>query len=428
MDMILNDHYRETGADYEVFKSKVSDMVGITKDITVRGGDVELLSYCDIPEVQEEGKLKFYVLSDSYIQDFLSGKRLVIGGVPKDAFPEELIEEMIATTGLVAVIGNEKYLVSDLAIPTLSLRASVSGDKTINRQNLIRNLHFADAIISKNDTIHFVYREVDGVKKIFAALGSQYSYIPQSVITDAADIIMVEEKVGKAEVCRYEIDHDFTTITLSLPELSEAVKDDYSLPHAITPGIYLATSDTGSSSITARSVYYSGRGMVILDEVMIKHVGKITGEMIVEKVNESLLANIRLLPETLSELIGMPIMDYSKVDLSTERGARKNMEKMSSILSKSMSKYLKGAMAKKTQKEILTCLMDELNSNVQYTLYDIAILFLELSARIEGVNAQTLYDIQKACAVVPFKLKKDMTSITSSKTEEDDEEAYLIPA
>ena len=422
----LKDGFKRSGSEFDDFKGAVDDMVECTKDIVVRGGDIIFLSLCEIPEHQTPGKYTFYVLSSEYITDFLiKGKALRLGTVPEEKIPEELMEECARTTKLIAVINNEKYIVSDRAIPTLSLRASVSGDRTINYQNLIRNMHFADAIINKNENIHVAYREVEGIKKIFACLGSQYSYIPQNILVEAADLIRDKESIGESRVDGWLIDHDFTDLYVSLDGIAKEVMEDYKLPHAITPHIFLCTSDTGSSSIIARSCYASGRGYVILDEVMIRHVGKITADDILDKIDKTILPNIRKLPERLAELIGIPVMDYTGVDLTTEAGAAANFKAVSKIIEKTLKSAFKGGVfPQKRTNALLECLVDEINSSVQYTLYDIAMIFMELSGRIEGVDDVTITNVQKACATVPFKI----SAPAPSPSEKEEADIYLIPA
>jgi hypothetical protein len=428
------DNFTVKGTNFEDFKNESQAMADITKDVVIKGGDIIFLSLCDIKERQIPGKAMFYVLSEEYISDFLlQGKPLRIGTIPVENIGEELLEEIRNTTGLIAVINNDKYIVSDIAIPTLSLRASVSGNMSINRQNLIRNLHFADAIISKNENIHFVYREIEGVKetgdkyivrKIFAALGSQFCAVPQTIITDAANIVADEGVLGTVNTREWLIDHEFTDLYLEFPDVAEELCTSYKLPDEVTPGVFMCTSDVGSSSIIARGVFRKGRSYVITDEVMIKHVGNIVPEDVVKRINDEIFPNIRKLPETLALLIGEEIADYSKLDLTKEKDAGKNFNAVLNLLEKTSKKVLKGVLPAKRQKALLECMADEINSTIKYTLYDIAIDFISVPDRVEGLDNVTLTELRKACAKVPFVLADNIHPSTVEK----EEEIVLLPA
>ena len=429
----IKDNYREAGDTFEEFKRVNREITDITMDKVVYGSNITFLSLCEVPEVQMEGKVIFYILNGEYIRNFLeSGRRLVVGRVSKNEIPDELLNELRNTTGLMAIIGDDKYIVSDIAIPTLTIRASVSGNLTINRQNLIRNLHLADAILSKNEKIHIVYREVevpteDGgmitIRKILAGLGSAYQMVPQTIITKTAEKLKSESVLGDMEVRDWSIDHIFTDLHVEFPDAAKDFQAMYKLPEAITPGVFLCTSDVGKSSVIARGVYRLKGSYVITDEVMIKHTGDITPESVTEKIDEEIFTNIRKLPEALSELIGRDIIDYSKVDLSSETGAAKNHEAVLDTLESTLKKVLKSVLPVKRQVALLECLVDEIDSSRPYTLYDIATTFMSIPDRVEGIDEVTLTDVRKACAKTPFILI-DKKSIKK----EEEAEIVLLPA
>ncbi len=432
VEMILNPTvYR--GSDYEEFKKKTEEMAGITKEIVVRGGDITFLSLCDVPEVQEPGKVVFYVLNEAYLSDFMNnGGKLRCGRVAEEEIGAELLDELRNTTQLMIMVKEEKYLVSDIAVPTLTIRASVSGDNTIHRQNLIRNMHLADAILGKNENIHLVYRETqigekaDGTpiiaKKIFAGLGGTYRLVPQTILSEAADLIADEAVLGKMEVEAWSVDQRFTDLYLDFPEAAEDFAAMYKIDDTIHPGVFLCTSDVGASSVIVRGVYRKGRSYVITDEVAIKHVGAITPKDILERVNEDVFANIRKLPEALSELIGRSVLDYTKLNLSTEAGASANFSAVSGVIEKTFKKALKNVLPAKRQKALIECMVDEINSSLPYTLYDIAVDFISVPERIEGLDPVTLNEVRKACAKVPFILGDKKTA------EKKEEEIVLLPA
>ncbi len=433
MSKIL-DNYGRNGKDYEDFKTESAGMAEITKDLVAKGIDITFLSYCDIPSAQEEGKVSFYVLTRDYIQAFLAGERLKIGRISLSEIGEDLLDELKATTGLMCIIRDEKYIVSDIAIPTLGIRASVNGDMTTGRQNLIRNMHFADAVFAKNEKIHFVYREEQiGTKaddspimarKIFAALGGAFSPVPQTIIADMADMIGDESIMGRMDVREWCVDHLFTDLYVEFPEAAEEFKTAYGVTDNIIPGIFLCTSDIGKSSIIARGTYriegYSKS--VVTDEVMIKHVGNLKAREICDRINGEILANVRVLPEALCSLISKEVADYSKLDLTTESGQRTNLKAMQDAIENTAKKCLSDLPAKR-RKELTDRMMDEIDPSRPYTLYDVAVDFMGVPDRIEGLDRPTVEKIVKSCAKAPFVLA-DKKSGSSDK----ESDIYLLPA
>lgn len=405
------DTYSCKGNSIETFKEENAKIAENTKEICARSGDIIFLSLCEIPEFQIEGKVTFYVLSNEYITDVLQkGSRFRVGTLNEDELGEELLDELKSTTGLMAIIDGVKYLVSDLAIPTLTIRAGVGGDETISRQNLFRNLHFADALIHRNAPVHFVYREgvnLEGktVRKILAGFGAAYTYVPQTIMYDAAEEILKDGILGEASVKYWEISHEYTDIEIMFPEMKDTFSKEYGVDSLI-PGVFMCTSDIGKSSVIVRGVLYSGSSYVIIDEVMIKHVGNITKDDILEKVREDIFPKIRTYPEILAKLIGEYALDYSKIDLTTEKGCEKNLKGMTELNEKIMRSCFKGIIPLKRMKQLIECMNDEINSSIKYTLYDVALNFLSIPERVEGFDRVTINEIKKAAAKVPAHLEK----------------------
>ena len=439
-EMIM-DRYRAQGSSYDDYQSVTGEMAGITKDLVVHGNDIQFLSLCEIPELEVEGKLNFYVLNQEYIRKMMEeGKRLMMGRVSRDEIPEPVLDELRRTTGLIAMIGEDKYIVSDIAIPTLTIRASVSGDMTISRQNLIRNLHLADAIFTKNEKIHLVYREIDyvnedgstvKVRKIFAGLGKVFQPVAQTILEKTVDLIASTGEMGKPEIREWNVDHRFTDLYIEFPKCASEFQELYELPDAIIPGLFLCTSDVGASSVIVRGVYSSPkrRGYVITDEVAIKHTSEVSPSSILEKVDSGVFQNMRKLPEALAELIGKSVIDYSKADLTTEEGRESNFQAVLDVVEKTLDKLTKKlrktVLPKKRQDQLLTCLRDEINSSIPYTLYDIAITFLEMSDRISGLDDVSLNELRKVFANAPYVLK-DSKLIRFAAEEEAG--IYLLPS
>lgn len=409
---MLENRFLKSGSALDDFKEVNEALAGITYNIEVLGRDLTFLSLCDIPEKQVPGKVVFYVFNEETLADFFEGKKLQVGAISEESIGEELLDELRKTTGLVVIHRptEQRFIVSDLAIPTLTIRAQVNGDATINRQNLVRNMHFADTIIARNERVNMVYREENGVKKIFACMGRQFKLIRQTIIADMADKIMGDEIMGKASVMNWSVDHSFTELNLVFPKLKEDFEAAYKVT-GITPGVQLMTSDIGRCSIIARGVYYKGHSYVITDEVQIKHVSSVTSENVLRAVNEGIFDKVRVFPELCATLIGKEVLDYSSIDLSTAEGQTKNREAITELYKKCVRSVLKADLPVKRQKELLEALNDEINPSIPYTLYDIAMTFIELPDRIAGVDYVTTMHVRKACAKAPQVIAKQAKSI-----------------
>lgn len=425
-EKFLLDSFKISGNEYPVFKEVVTDMDAVTKELIAYSKEITFLSLCNLPEYQQPGKVAFYVLSEGIINGFLKfGNKFQVGLVPESEIGAELLDELRNTTGLIAIIHDQKYIISDISIPLLCMRASISGNLTINRQNFVRNLHLADALFSKNEKIHFIYREYpiaeksDGTvvtaKKIFSALGGKYAMIPQDILIKMEQAVTKEGVLGRTEIKSWTVDHEFTDLFIEFPDAAKDFVDTYKLKEDVIPGLFLCTSDIGKSSVIVRGTYRIGRHYIITDEVMMKHTskhldedGKVNVEKIVSDISDTIFSNIRKLPETLMELIGQEVLDYKKIDLSTEEGSAANFLALKNIYEKVLNKEFDKILPAKKRAALLECMCDEINTSIPYTFYDVATNFMSIPERIEGICRTTLIDLRKVCAKVPYTLlRKD---------------------
>lgn len=426
--MRIKDNFRVNGTDFDTFRAENKAMEDMTKEIVVRGADIQLLSHCTIPTYQKEDRVAVSMLTPETIDSFLTTGTYPRGGyIPNVYFGnQEVIDEMVKTTGLCFTIGDDLYVVSELAIPTLTLRAEVKGDMTIQRSNLLRDMHVADALFDKNEKIHLIYRteELGGrtVRKVFACLGSAYKLIPQTILAKTIDSLSKAGTIGRVEMSSFEIDHLYTTCQVELPEIGEEIASEYKTGSDIVPGLYISTSDVGASSVIIRGTYRHGRSYVVTDEVMMKHAGDITPEKILAEADASIFSKIRKLPETLAVLIGREATDYSELDLTSEDGAAKNMEAISGILESEVKYVCKEAkVSGKKRDQLLECMVSEINTGIPYTLYDIAINFMGIPERIEGLDRDTITRLRKACGQVPYRLEKRPVNLKK------DDDVVLLP-
>ena len=183
--MLLND-WKKTGRDFESFQKTVTLLAEKTEILSVKGEDITILSVCQIPKYQKEGKTVFYILSKDYIENFMFlGEKLHMGTIDNEELGEELLAELLTETGMMIVVDKEKFIISKSTLHNLSQKALVTGYNTMNRNNLARDLHIADSLFSMNEWINFLYRQTDGangVNKIFAAFSDEFTLHRQDIL------------------------------------------------------------------------------------------------------------------------------------------------------------------------------------------------------------------------------------------------------
>lgn len=404
---MLKDGFFVEGSEIVAFEEETQKMVDCTKLKDVTSVQVEFLAYCSVPSAQRVDAYPFYRLTEESIERFLNGESLSVSYIKKTYAPD-LLEECVNTSQLLCIVEGEKYLVSEYAIPTLTLRASVGGDKTINRVNLIRNLHLADAFFSKeNGHARIIYRE-DGnnIKKIFAFLGNFYHLMPQTILGDVVNFIEDEAILGKMEVKEWKIDHRFSHIYVEFPEGAEDFIEMYDLPDKIVPGVSILTSDTGCSSLSVRGTYRIKGTVITSCEYLKKHNAEIKAEDILKTVDEKIFTDVRKLPETLVRLMS-PILDYSKIDIKTEEGGIKHLEKFKDLAEETLLKCVSD-IGKKRIDAILEQLMEEIAEDMPYSFYDVAIILMDLENRVTGLDRETESNFRKGLAKIPYVLEKLM--------------------
>lgn len=407
VSIMLRDSYRKDGTEIVSFEDETQKMVDCTKLKDVTSAQVEFLSYCSVPSAQRVDAYPFYRLTEESIERFLNGESLNVSYIKKNYAPD-LLEECVNTSQLLCLVEGEKYLVSEYAIPTMTIRASVGGEKTINRVNLIRNLHLADGFLSKgSEHTKLLYREDEnGIKKIFAFLGNYYHIMPQTILGDVVNFIEDEAILGKIEVKSWEIDHRFTHIYVEFPEGAEDFKDIYKIPDSIVPGISIMTSDTGCSSLSVRGTYRIKNTVITFCEYLKKHTSEISAEDILKTVDERVFTDVRKLPETLVCLMDS-ILDYSKVDIKTEAGGIQNLEKFKDLAEETLRKCVSD-IGKKRIAKILEQLMEEIAEDMPYSFYDLAIILMDLQTRVTGLDRETESNFRKGLAKIPYVLEKLM--------------------
>lgn len=422
---VLDDIFITSSVDQNLYREEIAKFSDRTKCFLTRGADIQLFSYSAAPGLQrKDGKTTFFALLPECERAFEEGRMVPNCGIDMRHIPDDLVVQMEHTSGLAAVIGDEFYLISELAMPMLCRWSGVTGQDTENH-SLARDLHIAESLHKRNTPLQVIYREDDnGVKKIFAFMTKSYAFKPQRILLPIIDSIAEKHELD-LECCT--IGQDMTNVYLDLPmdakscrELFEAAgrhveKGDF------VPKLDVRTSDVGRSSICVRALLAHDGHYVIMDEVTAMHTGEMT--KLADGV-DALFAELLKLPETLLSLMGMPIVDET-VDLTTEAGQEQNRRQITKAVKagfKVCSPDFGGCSRKK--RTLQQDVINEFDPSVRYTLYDVAEKFLGLADRVVGMNDNVKDNLRKDCAKVPYQLLHDAEK--SSRTEKE-EEVYLAP-
>lgn len=275
----LLDNFTQSGEGMEKYAENMTDLAQNTQCIRIRSDKMTFLSLCRIESMQKPGMARFWILTKESLEEFASfGAQIQLGEFPIEEIGRELYQELSETSGLMTIVDDKRYLVSQESFLTLCQQAQVSGDQTVNRSNIFRDMHLADALFNKKRTVSMVCRTADGANKVFAIFASAHTHTGQDAFIRALDSKIVKEYIKDAG---YEIKNVKYSFTNLVSEAWIRLGDG-----DVCPGLYLSDSDTGHSSITARPVYFFGEEYVIQNEFPLRHSSKAT-----ETAIEGLICN-----------------------------------------------------------------------------------------------------------------------------------------
>ena len=368
--------------------------------------------------------------------------------VKKKHMDDVLFRETMNGAGFLISENRHTYYVSENALSSLFSRANMAGDSAFINSNA-RNYFLAECLwragigirsngkhdykkLSNPDDQNctLVTREVnvigdDGeeknLRKIFFVPTEKYAPVPLTVLADVAEEICDDDILGRPEVRYWYFNHGIAEICIVFPEKAEEIKTVYKLKDDILPGVLLRTSDTGECCVDIKSIAFVGKHShryVALETYKRKHSGEMDIEEVIENADHLLLRNIKKLPELLADLIGRYVYEG---DTSDANWASKNKAAVEKAIKK-VFKYIRlvPVLGKKREKSLKEQLFAEINPEVPYTEYDIAIMVMTISDRVEGLSQTKRDELANACATAPFAFER-------KKEEDDTDEIVLVP-
>lgn len=393
---ILMDEWVEVGHTMDSFEKEIKRISDATDVLSVKPQEMKFLSLCKVPAYQKEGKLVFYVLTKEYTDDFiLFGEKLRLCALDKSVLGEELVEELSENTGLMALVDGEKYIVSRSALQTLCQRACISGDTTVNRSNIARDIHLVDGLFARNERINFVYRKANGINKIFACFSSDF------VLHKQADIMLRalkhEDFPFNYEIEKYQIDNFYTEVELKLSE------HEY---------IVLRNSDVGLSSLVVRVVYRYEDTSIIYSEHSLRHDRGMSFEKFLYQTIDEAFKSLKASSynEEIQALKLKPIMDYSEFNEFNPFQLYENRVNMEELLLNLLFVCFSSVLSKKQMHSLTKMLLENIDYKRQYTFYDVVMQMFRIPNTLT-LDQTTIARCQKELASLPIKTLKELPAL-----------------
>lgn len=413
-ESFLKDNFFLQGDSLDKFKTAVKEITALTVNEKITTSDLKLLSYR--PAKSNNDDLVFWTLDagspwkDKDEGTLLSGRLNKQKILNRGNF-QPLIDEMVSGIQLMLIKDNKAYFVSRGALETMGARAGLKGDMLYD--NCIeRNLCLAKGLgkaIKENATL--ILCSYNGCRKVMAMFSEKYAYVPQTCLVDILEQLQISP-LGNYVCKKWNISHEITQIWIEFPEKAEELRKIYKLKDELVPGLYLAASNTGNSSLKAigtwrigASISYDTLGFGEDSEGTHgsrKHSGQVDAQAFCEKVDKEVFSQQTKLPEALCNLMLLDITDPSW-DLNTNKGQKANRTAVTTAIKGCFAQIGMVAAVGKTQElAILDLLCQEINPTVAYTAYDIAMMVMSLAGRISGLSKAAEKQLAFVIAKAPY--------------------------
>ena len=368
----LNDTYTTHGVDVEQFISGLKEIDKRSDFYQISSSDIQILSY-DPMLSDRSDYLGFYLIdpkrtgklldkNDPYIPETVLIKT---EDLAEKGMTDEMLRELLSITHMMLRTPMGDFFVScQTVIGTLASRTMLGGDEFFY-PDVVRDLMLAKKLAKLAKPVTFMSRTEGETQKCFAVHSGTYTPIKQEILGNVIE--MLKPELGTPKVEKWMIDNFMSSIILSFPEKADEIADMYELPDKFVPGLYLGTSDTGESSVTAMGCWIHD-GVVSYDAPFKKkHQGDTTPENILKNIEEKIFAKYTKVPETLVKLLA--------IDIPVE----KLPDTYKSVIEES---GIKKALGKKLSQALLDELVGEIYSSAKYTAYNVAVTFMDIPHRL----------------------------------------------
>lgn len=404
----LADEYSIVGNTFAEFKTAITEMEKNLHFYKTNSEDITILSLKEI----KENVLIFYGFNPSkkIISEFPQ--------LPLEAFeyeyyiesPEEkelLLKELqINKLCLYDNLRGLFFFTSDHIkndMVLIGMGGSAMTEPSVERDMLLARL------FRTNRKFTLVVKEDDFEnKKIFGVRSGRYKPLSQHVLLDIVNELNKDKSMGETECRNWEINHFLTNLDVEFPDKANEVlslevesgkANSKKLSDFLTtppvPGLRLITSDTGDSSVQVMGTWRIGNSRIITDIVATRHSKKAEIETIIEDCRKTIFSGFRMLPEKLCELTMLNITN-PRWDLSSEEGESENRNAICAVIDSVFNQLkIEKAIGKKRCKVLYDLFTETLDYTLPFTGYDVAMMILDIPARIQNLDKATLERLEK---------------------------------
>ena len=420
MEIKLHRGFGAAGTNINDFFDAVRSMEKVTSLLSVGSNELALgtvlnsrndardfciITPADVDLITAVGKV-YQTISDQEAQDKLvlyycePDGRFALRSLELSTFrnkagvTDELVGELRSGSKMLVVINGRNYIVSELALNTMSNRAKIGGD-SLNRPGVGRVVELAKSFHHYNVAkLQCVVRSVGDVSMLLATHSEQYEYVPQDILISLYD--QIARDFGATECLSWHVNHEISGCYIGFPEVRNDFASVYKLPHTVTPGLYIATSDSGDCSLTVRGVWDINGYRLSGPCVKHKHRGEIDIPAFIEKAKQEIFPEYAAIPDRLTELLTIEVTEPEAVLKSVFReiGAAKTT-----------------ALGKKASECLFAELLNEFPEGGRYTAYDIAMAIITAPSRCVGAHHTVVARMEELAKAAVFanyrRTKKD---------------------
>lgn len=396
----LLDTWSESGTDFESFSNLITDISNSTMAQPVDLSGATLYHVVDA----DAEFLKFHVFDNRYscLNRVPSRTRLSLDKARSNGVTDELIEEIKDGKLMIRLCSGKAHPTSKHLSRDLAARAMLSGesvyDPTEERDAYFMSRYCAvsaqsNAILRKSD---------DGACKVIALPSKTYCHVRQDILLEI--VAYLRKELGEMECAAWHVDNFISQVWLRFPKQAADIAAVYQLPDSefLVPGVLLETSDTGDCSIRASAFWefkHRSRGRIGFYER--DHRGTITINDIISGVKSKLLPKYTELPKRLVELLTVDIQEpAAAVAMCMKMANGKIRDRLSNRVMKGLAEQLQM----------------EVDGAQNMTGYDIAMLFLDLPARVTNTDGSIKETVEKLAGAVPFLDFDRISKATSTVT------------
>lgn len=285
-------------------------------------------------------------------------------------------------------------VVSDLAFSTLNNRARIGGD-AMSGPSIGRVVQLAKAFhyFTPQD-LTLIIRSNDAANVVIAAHSGKYAYVPQTILCDLYDKIALN--FGEPKCLSWSVTHELSDVYLGFPSIEKDFSDTYKLPTAVTPGLYLSTSDSGDGSLTIKGIWDINGHRAGGPVVKRNHRGDIDLDAFIENARKTIFAKFATVPERLAELLTIDVKEPEKMlrSVFAQIGIAKSAN-----------------LGRKTSSLLFAQLVNELDPKAKYTAYDIAMMLASVPDRCIGMHHSVISkmeDLFMSAIFADYSGKKDV--------------------